>query len=110
MSKIEVTTDHKSELDWPLQHNDGQVEVIDTPEKWEINLEAGFFLPKEVDVKVMGDKLAVHCRHEMRTHQHGDVSREINRTYTLPSDVDPATLKSHLNSKGILQITAAKKK
>ncbi len=60
-------------------------------------------------VKVNGGELLIHCRHEVRSDQHGTVAREIHRAYKLPDDVDASTLKSHLTSRGVLSITAAKK-
>ncbi len=57
-----------------------------------------------------GNQLVIHCRHESRNDQHGTVTREVNRTYHLPSDVDTSTIKSHLNPRGVLTITATKKK
>ncbi|KAH7731880.1 small heat shock protein 12.6identical [Aphelenchoides avenae] len=111
MTNIEVAHDWTSDQwDWPLQHNDGVVKVTNTPDKWEVGLDASFFTPKEIEVKILGDQLCVHCRHEIRSDAHGDVSREVNRTYKLPHDVDTSTLKSHLSSRGVLQISAQKKK
>uniref|UniRef100_A0A7E5A123 SHSP domain-containing protein n=1 Tax=Panagrellus redivivus TaxID=6233 RepID=A0A7E5A123_PANRE len=95
--------------DWPLQHHDGVVKVNNTDEKFEVGLDASFFTPKEIEVKIAGDKLVVQFRHENRDDIHGTVAREINRTYALPPDVDKATLKSHLTSRGVLNITAQKK-
>jgi hypothetical protein len=60
---------------------------------------------------VAGDKLVVHGRHEMRDDSKGmEIAREVHRSYQLPSDVDPTTLKSNLDNRGILTISAAKKK
>nr|UJQ69869.1 small heat shock protein 20 [Diamesa zernyi] len=96
--------------DWPLQHNDGVVHVKDTPESFEVGLEVTYFLPKEVEVKVIGHELVVHCQHDERTDSHGKVSREIFRCYKLPSDVDTTKLKSFLNPNGVLMISAEKLK
>lgn len=63
-----------------------------------------------MQVKVAGHELVVHCRHDERSDAHGKISREIFRSYHLPKDVDPSTLKSHLNQAGVLVITASKKK
>uniref|UniRef100_A0AC35FXJ0 SHSP domain-containing protein n=1 Tax=Panagrolaimus sp. PS1159 TaxID=55785 RepID=A0AC35FXJ0_9BILA len=110
MSSVEVSHNWNAEQwDWPLQHNDGVVKVNNTAEKFEVGLDAAFFTPKEIEVKVNGDQLVVHFRHENRNDQHGSVAREISRTYKLPSDVDVSSLKSHLTSRGVLTITAHKK-
>uniref|UniRef100_A0A915JG03 SHSP domain-containing protein n=1 Tax=Romanomermis culicivorax TaxID=13658 RepID=A0A915JG03_ROMCU len=96
--------------DWPLQSNDGVVHVCDTPEKFEVGLEVHYFSPKEVEVKLTGDELVVHCRHDERSDQHGRVSREVFRSYKIPRTVDHNSLKSYLKPNGILMISADKKK
>ncbi|KAM3723405.1 Heat shock protein [Dirofilaria immitis] len=96
--------------DWPLQHNDDVVKVTNTNDKFEVGLDASFFTPKEIEVKVCGDNLVIHCRHETRTDQYGEIKREISRTYKLPSDVDTKTLTSNLTKRGHLVIAAKKKK
>lgn len=57
----------------------------------------------------MGGELVVHCKHEEKSDEHGFISREIHRAYKLPHDIDPRTLKSHLNANGVLVISADKK-
>jgi HSP20 family molecular chaperone IbpA len=98
-----------TQWDWPLQHNDGVVKVINTKEKFEVGLDCQFFTPKEIEVKVNGDTLMIHAYHETRSDAHGQVKREVNRAYKLPADVDTKSLKSHLDQRGILTITAGKK-
>ncbi|CAD6194992.1 unnamed protein product [Caenorhabditis auriculariae] len=106
MSHVPIATD----WDWPLQHNDGIVHVRHTDDKFEVGLDASFFTPKEIDVKVNGRELVIHLRHEERDGQFGAVRREVHRTYHLPEDIDEKTVKSHLNASGVLNITAEKKK
>lgn len=52
----------------------------------------------------------MHCSHDVRQDKHGDVKREISRSYKLPEDVDVSTIKSHLTKNGILYVSAAKKR
>lgn len=55
------------------------------------------------------DQLVIHCMHESRTDEFGEIRREISRTYQLPPDVDTKTLKSNLTARGHLVISAQKK-
>ncbi|CAI4229716.1 unnamed protein product [Auanema sp. JU1783] len=109
MSKIAITHDSTT-WDWPLQSHDGVVQVQSTGDKFEVKLDVQFFSPNEIEVKVNGQELHIHCRHESRTDEHGTIAREIHRTYKLPSDVDVSTVKSHLTARGLLNITAQKQK
>ncbi|CAB03380.1 SHSP domain-containing protein [Caenorhabditis elegans] len=108
MHTIPITTDSAASWDWPLQHNDGVVKVTNTSEKFEVGLDAGFFGPNDIDVKVNGIEIIIHLRHDNRPTEYGIVNREVHRTYKLPEDVDPSTVRSHLNSSGVLTITANK--
>lgn len=109
MSAIEVT--HEAKVwDWPLQSHEGVVKVINTNDKFEVGLDAQFFSPKEIEVKVCGQDLLINCRHESRSGEFGTIAREVHRAYKLPHDVDVSTVKSHLTNSGVLSITAEKKK
>uniref|UniRef100_A0A914DNJ3 SHSP domain-containing protein n=1 Tax=Acrobeloides nanus TaxID=290746 RepID=A0A914DNJ3_9BILA len=111
MSTVPISHDWVGETwDWPLQHNDGVVKVLNTKEKFEVGLDVQFFRPNEIEVKVANNEVLISCHHETRTDTHGTVTREIHRAYKLPSDVDVNTLKSHLNARGTLNISAEKKK
>ncbi|GMR42616.1 hypothetical protein PMAYCL1PPCAC_12811, partial [Pristionchus mayeri] len=94
--------------DWPLQSSDGVVRVHNTKEKFEVGLDVQFFTPNDIEVKVVGQDLLIHCRHEVRNDEFGSISREIHRSYKLPADVDAASLKSNLTNRGVLVITANK--
>uniref|UniRef100_A0A915EWA7 SHSP domain-containing protein n=1 Tax=Ditylenchus dipsaci TaxID=166011 RepID=A0A915EWA7_9BILA len=107
MSSIAVA--HDVNWDWPLQHNDGVVNVTNTKEKFEVGLDVQFFTPNEIEVKVAGNDILINCRHESRGDEYGSVTREVHRAYKLPADVDATSLKSHLSSRGVLTITAQKK-
>jgi len=92
--------------DWPLQHNDGMVLVHNGKDRFEADLEVPTFRANEIDVKFMNNELVVHCAQKTE----GRTPREVHRTYLLPPDVDPSTLKSTIKADGILQIVASKKR
>ncbi|KAI3415444.1 hypothetical protein GPALN_005050 [Globodera pallida] len=93
---VDVTHDLATDLwDWPLQHEDGVVQVHNGHDCWEINLS--------------GDHLFIYCHHEERVDEHGWVKRELHRSYKVPEDVDTGTIRSHFTPNGILQLKALKK-
>ncbi|CDW55484.1 small heat shock protein [Trichuris trichiura] len=96
--------------DWPLQSNEGIARVKNDASGFEVNLEVPYFTPNEIEVKLLGDELVIHCAHRARTDQFGSIAREVHRCYRLPHDIDPTSLKSYLNQRGILTISATKKK
>ena len=64
-----------------------------------------------VQVRGAGDNLVIHGRHEIRSDgKGGEIAREVHRSYRLPEDVDPKGIKSSLDTRGVLTITASKRK
>lgn len=67
------------------------------------------FKPDELTVKMVDDFVVVDGKHEERQDEHGFISRQFQRRYKLPSDVDPDTVLSQLSSDGVLTISVPKK-
>ncbi|XP_043391196.1 heat shock protein beta-6 isoform X2 [Chelonia mydas] len=78
-------------------------------DRFSVLLDVKHFSPEELSVKVVGDYVEVHAKHEERPDEHGYISREFHRRYGLPRGVDPATITSALSPDGILSITAPTK-
>nr|XP_010948414.1 PREDICTED: LOW QUALITY PROTEIN: heat shock protein beta-6 [Camelus bactrianus] len=87
-------------------------QVPTDPGHFSVLLDVKHFSPEEIAVKVVGDHVEVHARHEERPvspleGRHGYVSREFHRRYRLPPGVDPAAVTSALSPEGVLSIQAA---
>ncbi|KAM4704303.1 alpha-crystallin B chain [Rhinophrynus dorsalis] len=78
-------------------------------EKFSINLDVKHFSPEELKVKVLGDFIEIHGKHEERQDEHGYVSRDFQRRYKIPVDVDPLSITSTLSPDGVLTVTAPRK-
>ncbi|XP_068082413.1 alpha-crystallin A chain [Anabrus simplex] len=76
---------------------------------FKVNLDVHQFKPEEVTVKTVGNSVVVEAKHEERPDEHGYISRQFQRRYSLPDDVDPDAVTSKLSSDGILLIEAPKK-
>ncbi|XP_067399075.1 heat shock protein beta-6 [Emydura macquarii macquarii] len=87
----------------------GISEVSLDKDRFSVLLDVKHFSPEELSVKVVGDYVEVHAKHEERPDEHGYISREFHRRYGIPRGVDPATITSALSPDGILSITAPTK-
>jgi crystallin alpha B len=67
------------------------------------------FKPEELTVKTVNNYVVVEGKHEERQDEHGFISRQFQRRYKLPTDIDPDTVVSQLSSDGVLTICAPKK-
>ncbi|CAK6436960.1 unnamed protein product [Pipistrellus nathusii] len=81
-------------------------QVPTDPRHFSVLLDVKHFSPEEITVKVVGEHVEVHARHEERPDEHGYVAREFHRRYRLPPGVDPAAVTSALSPEGVLSIQA----
>ncbi|XP_062450599.1 alpha-crystallin B chain isoform X1 [Rhea pennata] len=78
-------------------------------DKFSVNIDVKHFSPEELKVKVLGDMIDIHGKHEERQDEHGFIAREFNRKYRIPADVDPLTITSSLSLDGVLTVSAPRK-
>ncbi|XP_065273272.1 alpha-crystallin B chain isoform X1 [Emys orbicularis] len=78
-------------------------------DKFSVNVDVKHFSPEDLKVKVLGDVIEVHGKHEERQDEHGSVAREFNRKYRIPADVDPLSITSSLSSDGVLTVNGPRK-
>lgn len=55
--------------DWPLQRED--VKVRNFCDRFEVTLDMHYFKPREIDVKVAGNEVVIHCRREVSPFPSG---------------------------------------
>lgn len=85
----------------------GDVAKIDD-KKFTVTLDVSSFSPEEVVVKVLNNELTVRARHESESHGHF-TSRQFNRHFVLPKDVDMDSVVSKLGKDGRLHIEATRR-
>ncbi|XP_069470402.1 alpha-crystallin B chain isoform X3 [Ambystoma mexicanum] len=73
-------------------------------DKFSLNLDVKHFSPEELQVKVLGDFIEIHGKHEERQDEHGYVSRDFHRKYKMPVDVESLSITSSLSSDGVLTV------
>ncbi|XDV19941.1 hypothetical protein PO909_025336 [Leuciscus waleckii] len=94
---------------WPSWVESGLSEMKMEKDRFVLNLDVKHFSPEELSVKINGDFIEIHAKHEDRQDDHGFVSREFTRKYRVPAGVDPASVTSSLSSEGVLIVTAPRK-
>lgn len=87
----------------------GVSHIQDDKNDFKVNLDVQQFKPEELTVKTVNDYVVVEGKHEERQDEHGFISRQFQRRYKLPAEVEPDAVVSQLSSDGVLTITAPKK-
>lgn len=64
------------------------------------------FAPNEITVKTVNNDIVVEAKHEEREDDHGYISRQFTRRYTLPDGYNVKDVVSKLSSDGILTVQA----
>ncbi|XP_036393957.1 heat shock protein beta-6 [Megalops cyprinoides] len=95
-----------SELRIPATEHTGSAQVMYDRGGFTVHVDVKHFSPDELLVKVAGDFVEVHGKHEQRKDGPGMVSRQFNRRYRIPEGVDVAALESAVSPEGILVISA----
>ena len=85
----------------------GEVAKIDD-KKFSVLLDVTNFTPDEIKVKVVGNELSVSAKHESENEGHF-TSRQFNRHFVLPKDVDMSSVVSRLTEEGKLVVEAERK-
>ncbi|KOB71621.1 Small heat shock protein 22.2 [Operophtera brumata] len=75
-------------------------------DKFQVNLDVQHFDPEEISVKTSDGYVVIEGKHEERKDEHGYISRQFKRRYTLPEGCNPETVESRLSSDGVLTVTA----
>uniref|UniRef100_G3ML01 SHSP domain-containing protein n=3 Tax=Amblyomma TaxID=6942 RepID=G3ML01_AMBMU len=84
--------------------------VACTPDKFAIQVDTRHFTPEEITVKTQDNCVVIHGKHEEKSDDRGCyIKREFTRRYVLPEDVDPQSVKCHLNPNGLLALEAPRK-
>lgn len=73
---------------------------------FQVCVDVQHFAPNEISVKTVDDTIVVEGKHEERQDQHGYISRQFTRRYTLPDGYDAEHVVSQLSSDGVLTIKA----
>lgn len=73
---------------------------------FQVCVDVQHFLPKEIEVKTENNTIIVNAKHEEKEDEHGFISREFTRRYTLPEGYKAEDVVSTLSSDGILTIKA----
>ncbi|KAG7308422.1 hypothetical protein JYU34_005622 [Plutella xylostella] len=98
-------------LDHAFSHlalQDAGSSITADDEKFQVNVDVQHFAPEEVQVKVKDREVMIEGRHEEKRDDHGYISRQFIRRYTLPEGCLPDTVVSRLSSDGVLTVTAPK--
>ena len=89
-----------------LSLKDAGSSVVSDKEKFQISVDVQHFAPEDISVKVVDGSVIVEGKHEEKRDEHGYISRQFVRRYTLPQGCLPDTVESRLSSDGVLTVTA----
>ncbi|KAK0428433.1 hypothetical protein QR680_010803 [Steinernema hermaphroditum] len=74
-----------------------------------VSFKTSEFAPEELEVNVVGDSIVVEGKHSSES-ETGSIKRHFCQKMLIPSDVDPESIQSALDSNGNLSVSAKIKK
>ncbi|XP_051173903.1 protein lethal(2)essential for life-like [Leptopilina boulardi] len=92
-----------------LRRGQGTSVVDSDKSKFKITLDVQQFQPNEINVKVIDKNVIVEAKHQEKEDEHGWISREFRRKYTIPNQCDLDKVETFLSSDGVLTITVPRK-
>ncbi|XP_055841250.1 heat shock protein 27-like [Episyrphus balteatus] len=73
---------------------------------FQVCMDVSQFKPNELTVKTVGNNVVVEGKHEEREDDHGFISRQFVRKYTLPKGYDAKDVISTVSTDGVLTVKA----
>ncbi|XP_053503823.1 heat shock protein beta-6 [Ictalurus furcatus] len=95
-----------AELLVPVKEHTGAAQVVCDQNGFTVQLDVKHFSPEELMVKVTGNYVVVEGKHEQRKDGSGLVTRQFNRRYRIPNEVDAMKLECAVSPEGTLVISA----
>ncbi len=71
---------------------------------FEVAMDVQQFAPNEISVKIVGNTIVVEANHEERKDEHGYISRQFKRRFTLPQGFNVKDVLTQLSSDGVLTV------
>ena len=85
----------------------GEVQHVKYNEsEYEVKVDVSAFKPEELEVQIIKDRLTISGKQEEKADEHGYVSREFTRHFSVPEDVEQDTLETVLTNEGALIVSA----
>lgn len=90
----------------PYGSNPTQIEAKETPDNFEILIDAKNFAPEEISVKVNNNLIFIDAEHMERQPGYPVkyIRRKIHRQFNLPPNFDAANIVSGITPDGILSV------
>ena len=92
----------------PFTQTSGWSSIRNDDNKFQVQLDVSHFKPEEITIKTVNNMIEIHGKHEERMDEHGWVSREFTRKYSLPEGCDSKRAFSNLTSSGLLIVETPK--
>lgn len=90
---------------WEVSPESSNIIATET-DGFQVSMDVQQFKPEEITVKIIDGCIVVEGKHEDRQDDHGFISRQFVRKYTLPSGYETKDVISTLSSDGVLTLKA----